>query len=167
MENSHDEENVCCICCEDITENIHTLECGHTYHCGCIIKWFRNDHANCPLCNDITLSLKEIKKWGVKIKTIDEIKKLGKRKDCPQNIKKTLDKIKKIKEKEKIEIVKRKEIKVEFDIFKKNHTELIKSYMFFEKKSKYRFRYKNIRKIRELENELLAQIQITPIYLKK
>ena len=78
-----------------------------------------------------------------------------------------MDKIKKIKEKEKIEIVKRKEIKVEFDIFKKTHTELIKSYMFFEKRSKYRFRYKNIRKIRELENELLAQIQITPIYLKK
>ena len=168
MQNLHNEENICCICYENLTENTHTLICGHSYHCGCIINWFRDSHKNCPLCNDTTLDINNMKS-GVKIKTIKEIKKIGKKKDCPQNIKKTLDKIKKMKEKEKIEIVKYREHKIEFDIFKKTHNELIKSYMSLQKKyrSKYRFRYKNKRKIRELENELLAQIEITPIYIKK
>lgn len=169
MESSHNEENICCICYEDMTENIHTLECGHNYHCECIVKWFRNDHKNCPLCNDITLNLDEMTQWGVKIKTIEEIKKLGKRKDCPQNIKKTLDKIKTIKKKEKTDIIKLKESKMEFVEFKKTHKELIKSYISLQKKqrTKNKLCYKNTRKIREIENELLAQIQITPIYLKK
>lgn len=165
MENKNE---LCSICYEELSENAHALECGHKYHCSCIINWFRKDHNNCPLCNDTTIN-EENMPWNVKIKTIEEIKKLGRRKDCPKNIKKTLNKIKKIKEDTKKNIMEAKEIKKEFDEFKKTNKEILKSYKTLQNKyfNKRSFRWKNKRKIRKIESELLAQIQITPIYLKK
>ena len=64
METGINEEiETCSICYEDLTENTHTLSCGHSYHCGCIINWFRDSHKNCPLCNDTTLDINNMK-WG-------------------------------------------------------------------------------------------------------
>lgn len=61
MENNTNEEiETCSICYEDLTEKTHTLSCGHSYHCGCIINWFRNSHNNCPLCNDTKLDIDSI-----------------------------------------------------------------------------------------------------------
>lgn len=155
-ENDESNENVemCSICYEDLTDNVHTLECGHKYHCNCIINWFRNDHSNCPLCNDTT-SLNNITKYGVKIQTISEIKKLGRRKSCPENIKKQLDKIKKLE-------LKDKEDTIIFKEFKKEHKELWKKYNNLREK-----KWINKRKIRKAEHTLLALVEITPIYLKK
>ena len=43
----------CPICYESILEDeaCHTLECNHTFHCSCIIKWLRQNTA-CPMCRD-------------------------------------------------------------------------------------------------------------------
>ena len=169
MENNTIEEiETCSICYEDLTENTHTLSCGHSYHCGCIINWFRNSHNNCPLCNDTKLDVDSLK-WGVKIKTIEEIKKLDKKKDCPENIKKNLNKIKELKKKNKKKVDELKEARKEFNDFKETHKDLIKTYKKLEQKylNKRRYPYKNRRKIRDIENELLAQIELTPIYIKK
>ena len=169
MENNTNEEiETCSICYEDLTENTHTLSCGHSYHCGCIINWFRNSHNNCPLCNDTKLDVNSLK-WGVKIKTIEEIKKLDKKEDCPENIKKNLNKIKQLKKKNKKKLDELKEARKEFNDFKETHKELIKKYKKLEKTyvNKRCYPYKNRRKIRDIENELLAQIELTPIYIKK
>jgi len=169
MENNTNEEiETCSICYEDLTENTHTLSCGHSYHCGCIINWFRNSHNNCPLCNDTKLDVDSLK-WGVKIKTIEEIKKLDKKKDCPENIKKNLNKIKQLKKKNKKKMDELKEARKDFNDFKETHKDLIKEYKKLQKKyvNKRSYPYKNRRKIRDIENELLAQIELTPIYIKK
>lgn len=152
MEN---DEEVCPICYEDLDseDNNHTLECNHKYHTKCIIKWFRNSHSNCPLCNDNTIDTSNMP-WGVKLQTIAEIKKLGRRKGCPANIKKQLNNIKKISEDEK-------KWKKEFIDFKKENKDLIKKHQNLRYK-----RYTFARKKRQAEYKLLAIAEINPIYIK-
>lgn len=169
MENNTNQEiETCSICYEDLIENTHTLSCGHSYHCGCIINWFRNSHNNCPLCNDTNLDVNSLK-YSVRIKTIEEIKKLDKKKDCPENIKKNLTKIKNLQKNDKKKREELKEAKKEFNEFKETHKNLIKEYKKLERNylNKRSYPYKNRRKIRDIENELLAQIELTPIYIKK
>jgi len=150
------EENICSICYEDINtedNNTYTLECNHCYHAACIIKWFRNDHSNCPLCNDATIDTNLC--YYQKIETIEEIKKLGRKKSCPPNIKKTLEKIKKSK-------VDAKNAVITYTEFKKVNKDILD----MEKKLR-RNKYKQKRKIRLLEYTLLSQVTINPIYIKK
>ena len=148
-------ENICSICYEELNNednNIHTLECNHCYHSSCIIKWFRNGNNNCPLCNDSTIDTNMSD--YTKIETIKEIKKLGRRKSCPDNIKETLELIKKYKEEE----VNATKIYREF---KKTN----KSIYNMERKLQ-RNKWKNRRKIIRLEHKLLSLITIRPIYIK-
>ena len=69
MENN----NICVICHENIENDKYTLECGHSYHCKCIMTWFRNKHDNCPLCNDKNLftRLKKIRSHGINEKNFN------------------------------------------------------------------------------------------------
>jgi len=151
-------ENICSICYEELENsdenpNIYKLECNHVYHSSCIIKWFRSGHNNCPLCNDTTIDTHL--SYYEKISTIEEIKKLGRRKSCPLNIKNILTKIKNCtKEKKEHEKI--------FNEFKKTH-----KLIYNTEKNLRRNKYKCSRKIRLLEHKLLAIINITPIYIKK
>jgi len=45
-------ENKCAICLEDYRCRQHytLLQCGHGYHKGCIVKWFKKYNATCPVC---------------------------------------------------------------------------------------------------------------------
>jgi len=51
-----DEDNICLICHDvlagDAANPPYRLECGHAYHAGCIVTWFRTGHMNCPYCGD-------------------------------------------------------------------------------------------------------------------
>ena len=40
----------CSICLDSIIENQKTVECGHTFHKDCILKWADNFNWFCPLC---------------------------------------------------------------------------------------------------------------------
>jgi len=149
------EENICSICYESLDNNKDTykLECNHNYHAECIIKWFRTKKSNCPMCNDNGINEEELGYWK-KIATISEIKKFARRKICPQNIKDTLNKIKKYKEKEKT-------INKESQSLRNEYKDVIK------KCRNLRKSIWNIRsKIRKLESSLLAQMVIKPIYIK-
>ena len=88
------------------------------------------------------------------------------KKDCPENIK-NLTKIKKLEKNDK-KTRRIKRSKKEFNEFKETHKDIIKNYKKLEIKylNKRRYPYKNRRKIRDIENELLAQIELTPIYIK-
>lgn len=153
MENNIDNNNLCVICHENIeNENDkYSLDCGHIYHCKCIMTWFRTGHNNCPMCNDTNFT--QINPSFTRVNTIKQIKNLGRRKKCPLIIKKILEKIKKI---ELNYNLKKKEIKV----FEKTYNDILSNY----KKLK-----KNLiltaRKIRIENANLLGVTQVNPIYI--
>ena len=147
------DEEVCSICYDSLENNIVEIECGHTYHTNCIVKWFRTGNKNCPLCNDTTIDTTNIS-YLTKIETIKEIKKLGRKKSCPENIKKILIKIKNIKDKQK-------EKKKQLTEFKKQYKEEFK---IIDKLRNDNWKYS--RELRLLDYKLLAQITINPIYIK-
>tara|TARA_B100000401_G_scaffold349503_1_gene247216 strand:+ start:535 stop:987 length:453 start_codon:yes stop_codon:yes gene_type:complete len=149
----NNEENICSICYEPLNQSDSNLECGHTFHSSCIIKWFRSGKQNCPLCNDTSIDTSNLF-YRTKIETISQIKKLGRKKSCPLNIKKTLEDIKKAD-------INLKAINKEQNEFKKEYKVLIKKYNSFSVK-KWRTR----RKIRDYEHKLLAMITLNPIYIK-
>ena len=118
MENIEN-DNICSICYDSFNDDevqSYRLDCSHRYHSQCIIQWFRNGNSKCPLCNDITLE--QDLSYATKVNCISEIKKLGKRKDCPIKIKKILENIKKID----LEI---KESKKKYTEFKKENKEIL------------------------------------------
>lgn len=143
----------CPICLDDISDNSYTLECNHKYHTECIVKWFRNNNNTCPLCKDVK-DYSNLSYW-TKIETIQEIKKLGRRKSCPDGIRKILNKIKKVKENEK-------NFRKSFMEFKNKNKQILKDFCIMRTK-----RYKFSRSIRRYERQLLSFITISPIYIKK
>tara|TARA_Y100001958_G_C21158549_1_gene492993 strand:+ start:777 stop:1247 length:471 start_codon:yes stop_codon:yes gene_type:complete len=153
MENNIDNNNLCVICHENIenTNDKYTLDCGHSYHCKCIMTWFRTGHNNCPMCNDTNFT--QINPSFTRVNTIKQIKNLGRRKNCPVIIKKVLEKIKNI---ELNYNLKKKEIK----LFEKTYKDILSNY----KKLK-----KNLiliaRKIRIENANLLGITQVNPIYI--
>ena len=143
----------CIICFEEINNNnSYSLECNHIYHTDCIMKWFRNGNNKCPMCNDT--------KWdslpyGIKIQSIKEVKKLGRLKNCPKNIKSKINYIKK-------EEIKFAESKKQFIQFKKDNKEILAKYRKLSSQP-----WKIRRKIRQNENKLLAFVTLNPIIIKK
>ena len=148
MENNN---NICVICHETIENEKYTLECGHSYHCKCIMTWFRNKHDNCPLCNDKNFI--KINPSFTRVNTIKQIKNLGKRKECPVFVKKILEKIKKI---ELNYDLKKKEIK----LFENTYKNILSNYKNLKKKL-----ILIARKIRFEEANLLSITQVNPIYI--
>lgn len=47
-----DNENMCPICLDniDLTINRITTECGHTFHCSCLMRNVLQNGFNCPYC---------------------------------------------------------------------------------------------------------------------
>jgi hypothetical protein len=52
QEDEKEEEDICCICLEILTENNRTtLHCNHTLHTNCFIQLINTSiNSNCPLC---------------------------------------------------------------------------------------------------------------------
>jgi hypothetical protein len=48
-------ELVCCICLDDIisNKNVTTTECGHTFHCRCLMQNTAHNGYDCPYCRTI------------------------------------------------------------------------------------------------------------------
>ena len=146
--------DICSICYEPLNDSqSYALECNHKYHTNCIVKWFRNDKSSCPLCNQ-TLQYDNLS-YMKKIDTINEIKKLGRRKNCPKQIKDILNKIKVLKLKEK-------EFMSDLKTFMSENKKIIKRYS-SSRRDRYKFRYK----VKLLERRLVAFITINPIYITK
>lgn len=48
-------ERLCAVCQDNLTvtnASTHELQCGHVFHSGCIIEWFRRGENSCPVCRD-------------------------------------------------------------------------------------------------------------------
>lgn len=58
-----DTAQVCPICFLPLCSGDLTLECKHTFHSECIVRWFRSKNDTCPLCRaepEVTLKLPDV-----------------------------------------------------------------------------------------------------------
>lgn len=93
-------DELCVICYDKLdcpNKQKYTLpECQHSFHQGCINAWFRQGNQKCPLCNDIGTGNSEnnrsYRRWEDKFVVL---RRLSKRKNAPQFLVKTFEKIKK------------------------------------------------------------------------
>lgn len=106
-------EEVCIICLEGFNQSNksdYILECNHKFHTNCIMKWFRsnNSNGNCPLCNYIPnqsdVDNSDYQHYYYYNRTyIDErikhLKKLSRKKQSSEILKKEVQKLKKIEQK--------------------------------------------------------------------
>ena len=123
----NNENNQCAICLETINSDdssrSYKIDCNHEFHTDCIMKWFRLGNSNCPLCNDspnINQYSYTFYSYGTST-YIDErckvIKKLSRKKDAPEELKKHIEKLKTLEtefkeaDKARIEYLKKPEVK--------------------------------------------------------
>jgi len=97
-----EQTNSCAICLTGYqNEEPYVLHCNHSFHCDCIIQWFRSSKGNCPLCNDNPYSDSEINDnylfFHFSQGYIDEryklLLKLSKKKTTPPNLTKEIKKM--------------------------------------------------------------------------
>ena len=111
---------VCTICLGELQvsdKSIHTLECSHTFHTECIMKWFRHTISvgNCPLCNDNPNYTEQhyptyfhYSHFFIN-ERIKNLKKMGRKKYSPPQLKKEIQKLIE-QEKERRELVKSRNV---------------------------------------------------------
>ena len=97
----------CPICQENLTTEIHSLECGHKFHSECIISWFRSGSNTCPCCRDTNCELQKSGTQG----TFMYVRRLSKMSSCPRFLKDVVEDYDNIKK----EI---KQLKHEINLFK-------------------------------------------------
>ena len=101
--------NLCPICLSNMNEgdNIYKIECGHTFHIECIMKWFRSSKGQCPCCLDNPFTQKHtttnlyIGTWNRLYVTerCSALRRYSKKKESPDKLKEKFTKLK-IKENE-------------------------------------------------------------------
>ena len=99
-----EQNDICVICLSELGTDNYTLECNHKYHTKCIIEWFRKGQSNCPLCNHNPTNNTEGLFYGSPL--INERcslirRKFGRKKNCPPDLKKALDKLRELEENQK------------------------------------------------------------------
>lgn len=129
--------DLCVICLSELGTDDYTLECNHKYHTKCIVEWFRKGQAHCPLCNHNPSHNSELQytPWQYSNNLINDRcslirRKFGRKKDCPPDLKKAIDKLRELEENQK-ESDKQKKIflndpivkqyKIKGDKLKKDH----------------------------------------------
>jgi hypothetical protein len=91
-------EETCTICLNEFGEDeqCHYLdECNHKFHTKCIISWFRKA-STCPNCRDNTVDeIKHIPAFALRERG-KELRKIARKKDAPEALKKQVAKLKQI-----------------------------------------------------------------------
>ena len=100
-------EDVCPICLDKLEgKPTYKIQCGHTFHTDCIMKWFRSSSGNCPCCLDNPNSDKKIYQpifygyWNIKFieSRCNVIKKYNKKNPGNLQMEKKFEKLKKYKD---------------------------------------------------------------------
>ncbi len=128
VNDENNDNNQCAICLETINSDdssqSYKIDCNHEFHTDCIMKWFRLGNSNCPLCNDSPNIDTSTQYFAFSYGTstyIDErckeIKRISRKKNAPEALKKQIDKLKTLEaefkeaDKTRIEYLKKPEIK--------------------------------------------------------
>lgn len=113
-------EDSCAICLNNYEEddNIYILEaCNHKFHTKCIVDWFRSA-SSCPCCRDNTVEqLNEIPAFVLRERA-KELKKISRRANAPEDLKKLVERLKICDQKMKAKSIELKE-------FRKEHKEIL------------------------------------------
>ena len=116
--------DICCICLEDMNDNIHTLKCNHKFHSDCIIETFRNGLTDCPLCRQKAPVRNPYLYIGhLEFKLL---KSYAKKKNANKNLVELFQKYNKLKENMKEYKSQSKILKHEFAEFKKKNESILK-----------------------------------------
>ena len=95
----------CAICLDALNkEQVYELpECGHKYHTNCIFHWMRKGHANCPYCGNT--GEYENNDFNYCHRYNHELYKLlrrnARKKNAPIELKKLVEKLQKLEQKQK------------------------------------------------------------------
>ena len=122
---------VCCICLEDMVDNIHTLNCNHRFHSNCIIETFRNGLTDCPLCRQKAPARNPYLYIG-HLK-FNLLKSYAKKKNANKNIVELFEKYNKMNESIKEHKAKTKTLRQEYAKFKKDYDNIITLKLKFER----------------------------------
>ena len=92
----------CCICLQPCAapEDTHALECGHRFHTGCIISWFRTrgSAGSCPVCRaDPSRALTYPDAYA----RCSMLRRQARSSTAPESLKKAVARIQKAEKKEK------------------------------------------------------------------
>jgi hypothetical protein len=105
-----EESDKCVICLENLaTETQYELpECSHKFHQNCIVQWFRGGNCKCPLCNNLGVNEVAVHAtnpssmwWRGGNYKYQMIRKYSRKKEAPRELKKEIEKIKKLEAKQK------------------------------------------------------------------
>lgn len=113
---------MCPIChIEDMDENnsYAIKECNHKFHTDCIITWLRTNHSNCPMCNGFQDP--ERYNYSRHMRAFKLIMCFSRRKTAPKQLKKMVDKYKKLKEKSTLS-------SKNYNQFKKDHKTVLSEF---------------------------------------
>ena len=88
---------------ESIDERqVTTLECGHTFHAECAIRWFRSDHSHgrCPMCrvgqrSELNVSVQSLKE------RISMVRAAARKKNAPATLKRVVQRLRDAETQEK------------------------------------------------------------------
>lgn len=100
------EDCECVICQEECVADADettciTIECGHRFHCKCLLHWTRMGHMSCPLCRRSTAVERPFNALGfmtVQARAAHLRRTLGRRTTCPHELKRLLQNEKKARE---------------------------------------------------------------------
>ena len=106
---------ICAICTEAMKPcESHTLDCSHSFHTDCILKWFRSGGSTCPVCRCHGLDC------AVKLDFMDVraranvIKRIARRMDAPESLKRLYKSYREVR-KQKSDVIKKvSELKKKF-----------------------------------------------------
>lgn len=103
-------DETCCVICQESVKDMQktTLDCTHSFHTDCIIRWFRRGITFCPLCKDDPMNISqnnsEAEESEVEL-TMSDIEdlikpqiKISRRKNCDPLLKNKVTNFKKAKE---------------------------------------------------------------------
>ena len=149
---------ICPICYESLyTKPVHTLECNHTYHTECIIKWFRSENNNdgrCAMCNGLESDpVTYIPWWGREFvkERIKVIRRGALKKNADPKIVKEVKKLRKLEDNYKQSMKSLREFK------KRDDVKFIKS----ESKKLWNKRYTGSTKIHRQKNKIVSMFPMT------
>ena len=130
----HEEEpDKCIICLESLnSETQYSLpECSHSFHQNCIMHWFRDGNSKCPLCNNLGVNNvathQTTHRWGMHLEKYKLLRKFSRKKEAPAILKKEVEKLKKLEEKQKELVKELKILKTTVGVFsemKKKHGDI-------------------------------------------
>ena len=161
-----EEPDTCIICLESLeSETQYSLpECSHCFHQNCIMHWFRDGNAKCPLCNNLGVNSASQSSnnhanryWGANIEKYKLLRQYSRKKEAPVMLKKEIVKLKKMEENQKKLSEEMKTLKGAVGVF----SEMRKKHSILRTK-----KWKNHRRIWS-KKIMIAELGIVPIIIAK